>query len=383
VCPRLATGTALPREGLRPSVAYVDIQHAARGPRMLFLLGPDWPRIACRTDELAIYGCGYLSEPQRNQLVDPAPSAWTATELTVTSGNITFVDDLQNMEALIPSANAVAHVLSRHQSFSGPRQSWTFFAHAGAGHLLGVSVAAHGTVIFDVEAGTVATPPAGVTAAIEDWGHGIYRCAYTVDEGGGAVDYRLTLLEPAGSATFGGDGITPWVHLAGLQMDANQPYAGSLLPGGPQGADHLTYEAGDGNVPAGAVGIALRVILPPGPRLVDQSVLNLNLGGDQNSSIDLFVNGQIANFEFRGRAAGKTPWAFTHQLTALDGVAHSLVAGWGGPTVDLTVDGVLDSHRASTSTAPPAVVDRIDVGFYARGGGNLQGLESGLQIRSP
>jgi len=127
----------------------------------------------------------------------------------------------------------------------------------------------------------------------------------------------------------------------------------------------------------------MRVILPPGRRLLDQAVVNINRAGDQNDSIDLFVNGQSANFEFRGRSASQTSWAFIHPLTALDGIAHSLVADWGGPTVDLSVDGVLASHRASTSTAPPAVLDRIDVGFSLHSSGYLQGLVAGLQIRSP
>jgi hypothetical protein len=384
VFPRLATGTALPKDGLRDSLAYVDIQQQSGGARQLFLVGPDWPRIACRTDAVGSNGCGYFAEPSRMQLVDPDPAKWTLTELTATPGAVTFVDVDQTMKALIPSTNAVAHTLLRHATFSGPRQGLSFFAHSGAGHLIGVEVAAHGQAVFDLEAGTVATAPANASATIEDWGHQIFRCTYTFTVEGGALDYRLTLLNDAAAATFAGDGSSPWIHVAGLQLDANRPYLPlSLMAVNPQAADQLTYVADDGNLPVGATGLHLSVALPAGPRLNDQAMVNINRGGSFNDQVNLYLQQNRGIFYFVGLNGTGTAWSFGHTANAIDGVRHEIDAQWGGATEQVSVDGVAISKNASKTVAAPTGLDRLDVGFSLNSSTYLQGLQAGLQIRGP
>ncbi len=383
IYPRFAAGSPLPRDGLRATVAYVDIQLVQRGQRLLFLVGADWPRIACRPDIAGTRGCGYLAEPARGQLVDPDPGMWTAGELSVVPSDRVFVDGDQRMSGLLASTATAAHALSRQATFSGPRQSLSFFAKAGAGRMVGVSVASHGRAVFDLESGTLVTAPAGAAASIEDWGNGTHRCLYTFQVEGGALDYRLSLLDGNFSDTFAGTGATPWIYVSGLQLEANQAYTGTLLALPHQAADQLTYEAGDGNVPAGVVAMDLGVLLPSDNRLVDQSIININRdAAPGENQIDLFVAGNLNNFEFRGLAGGKTSWGFMHPSTVLDGVQHALSVTWGGDREEISVDGLPMSVKASSSTPPPTAMDRLDVGF-SHNTAHLQGLLAGLQIRTP
>src|SRR5205085_2622755 len=45
VLPKIANGTAVPKPGIRDDVAFLDMQATGNGPRRLFLVGPDWPRV--------------------------------------------------------------------------------------------------------------------------------------------------------------------------------------------------------------------------------------------------------------------------------------------------------------------------------------------------
>lgn len=382
VYPRLANGTPLPVADLRDSVAYLDMQRVAGGARRLFLVGPDWPRVVCRTDIAGTRDCGYFSEHERGRVVDPSPAAWTASEVGVSTGDVPFVDGDQRMAALVPSAASVQHALSRRAAAGSVRQAFSFYARAGVGRLVGASVAAVGLAVFDLDAGTVVSAPAAVTATIEPWGNGVYRCGYIFAPPGGSIDYRVVLLNDSGEEIFAGDGVTIWTHIAGLQLDVNQPYPSALIADGPQRADRLTYAGDDGNLPrAGASTLGVRVLLPTTPRLNDQAVLNLNKGGANTPEINLFVVANTGAFQFWGRSPA-TDWSLSHPIKAVNGVRHTLTAEWGGNPARLLVDGVV---RTTTARAGAALfeTDRIDVGFSLHSSTHLQGLAAGVFVRGP
>ncbi|HET6283572.1 MAG TPA: hypothetical protein VFH73_21635 [Polyangia bacterium] len=383
VFPSFADGSALPAPDLRNSVALLDMQHLAGGPRRLFLVGPDWARIVCRTDAAGARDCGYLAEPERNRVVDPSPSAstWMASEVTVTVGDVLFVDGEQRMDTLIPSAAAARHAVIRRGTFSPNRQALSFFAHAGAGRLLGASVGSLGTAVYDVTSGQVVSMPANVAASIEDWGNGIFRCAYSVVPGGGALDYRVMLLNDAGAEMFAGDGMTIGAHIWGMQLDLEQGYPRSLLPANAQAAERLTFVGNDGNLPkGGVVSLQLRVLMPPGRRQNDQAIININKGGSFDDQIQMFVVATAGTFRFWGLAATMNRWTCDHPATAVDGLRHSLAAEWGGPAARFWVDGVSVNRNTSNLTPALFTMDRIDVAFSLHSSTYLQGLVAGLQV---
>src|SRR5580658_3408474 len=176
VMPEVSLGTALPNLPLRASSAYVDLDGPAGSGRHLFLVGADWPRIACRSDAAGSF-CGYLSEPPRPRLVPPDPSGWMASELTVDANRALFADGEDHMAALVASTNAAPHVFSASAVVGTTQQVLSFYAKAEKGHRLGVQVSGQNEAVFDVSALSASSlMPVGAT--IEDWGQGIVRGAY-------------------------------------------------------------------------------------------------------------------------------------------------------------------------------------------------------------
>ncbi len=134
--------------------------------------------------------------------------------------------------------------------------------------------------------------------------------------------------------------------------------------------------------------IGLRLLLPPGPRLTDQAVINLNRGGTFDNQIQLFVRGNegssdTGKLQFWGLRDGQTHWTFFHPTSAVDGVRHAVEAQWSVTTAEIRVDGLPAVQQAVLPNAPPFVLDRIDVGFSMSSSGSLEGLVAGLSIGQP
>jgi hypothetical protein len=391
--PETAYGTLLPNPGMRGSAAYLDVDRADDAGRHLFLVGPDWPRVACRTDGDDSNGCGYLSEPYRPRLISPDPAAWTTSEVTLVANHALFADGDVKMDALVPSTNATAHVLTETAAIGQQlAEAFSFFVRPEGGRFVGASVSDHGEAIFDLQAMTAVSPvPAGVRALIEPWGGGLVRCAYVFAAEAGPLVYGVHLLNGLNgtpSDVFAGDGTTAWVDIWGMQVDVSSDFPGSLLGADVQAPDNLWW-ASDGNLPpTSRVAVQLRVLLPAGPRLDDQAVLNLNLGAAAASNqVNLFVTGNAGQpsgqLSFEGLAGVTTYWAVDYPVSGghsvVDGIWHRVQAYWTPQAVAISVDGVAASWPPQVSPAP-FTFDRIDVGFSTSSSGPLAGLVGGLQI---
>lgn len=379
VAPRVARGNLLHRAGLRDAPAYLDLQRGAAA-RHLFLVGEDWPRITCRADSAGVRDCGYLSEPRRTRWLEPAPEAWTPGALTLLGNSAPFADGEQRMIGLVPTTVATPHGLNVTGTYGGARQAFSFFARAGQGHLLGAAVSGFDLAVFDLAAGSVVTEPPGTRASIEAWGDGLFRCALSFEPDPGPLTYELGLLDDAGSDSFAGDGASAWLHVAGLQLDVGDAYAGTLLAADMQPGDRLSFVGDDGNLPAGTEVVErLRVLLPAGPRLTDQAVLNFNRGGTFENQVQVYVTGDTSELKFWALSEGEAHWAFTHPASPIDGLRHQLEASWTASTATLSVDGTAVTRNALLANEPPFLLDRIDVG-YSAGSGSLAGLLAGVEI---
>jgi hypothetical protein len=379
VAPRVARGSLLPQPGLRNAPAYLDLQRGAAA-RHLFLVGEDWPRITCRSDAAGVRDCGYLSEPQRTRWLDPAPEAWAPGALTRLSNNAAFADGARGMTGLVPSTQVGPHSLSVTGTYGGARQALSFFARAEQGHLVGASVSGFDVAVFDIEAGSVVTEPTGTRASIEAWGDGLFRCALSFEPDPGPLTYELTLLDDTNADSFAGDGVSAWLDVAGLQLDVGDAYAGSLLATDNQPGDRLSFVGDDGNLPTGSEVVErLRVLLPQGPRLTDQAVLNFNRGGEFENQVQLYVTGDTSELKFWALSEGEAHWAFTHPASAIDGLRHQIAASWTPSAATLSVDGAAVTRNALITNEPPFVLDRIDIG-YSADSSSVAGLVAGIEI---
>jgi hypothetical protein len=381
VSPRVARGSVLPQTGLRDAPAYLDLQRGVSASRNLFLVGPDWPRVTCRADAAGVRDCGYLSEPKRTRWLDPRPEKWSPGELSLLSGGADFADGERGMAGLIPSTATAAHTLSVTGTYGGARQALSFFARAEQGQLLGVSVSGHDQAVFDVATGSVVSAPGDARASIEAWGNGLFRCALSFEPDPGAATYELELLGGADAQPFAGDGKNAWLDVAGLQLDVGEAYAGSLLASASQAGDQLSFVGDDGNLPTQSQVVErFRVLLPEGPRLTDQAVLNFNRAGEFDNQVQLYVTGDTGELKFWGLSDGATHWAFTHPLSPIDGLRHQIEASWGPNFATLSVDGTSLMKDALLANDPPFALDRIDVSYSSNSSGSLEGLVAGIEI---
>ena len=379
--PRIARGTPAPRPGLRDAPAYLDLQGDSDSVRHLFLVGPDWPRIACRNDTSGARSCGYLSEPERARVLDPSASAWAGTAVRVLDNHAPFADGEQRMAGLVPSGARVAHTLSWSGSYGGARQAVSFFARAEAGQFVGVSAGTIGMAVFDLRAGSVVSAPSDARASIEPWGEGLFRCAYTFTPTLGPLSYQVELLNGADAQPFAGDDQHTWLDIAVLQLDVGQAYPGSPLAAASQARDRLSFAADDGNLPStDAVSERLSVLLPTGPRLTDQALLNLNRGGSFDTQVQLYIRGDTGQLKFLGLNQSDTHWAFDHTVSLLDGLRHTVVANWSPQQESLSVDAVTLQRNAQIANDPPFSLDRIDISFSENSSGSLEGLLGAIEI---
>lgn len=382
VSPRVARGSLLPQPGLRSSPAFLDLQRGVSASRQLFLVGEDWPRVTCRADANGVRDCGYLSEPQRTRWLAATAEEWSAGELSVLTGAANFADGERRMAGLVPSTAQGPHTLSVTGQYGGARQALSFFARAEQGQLLGVTVSGHDQAIFDVATGSVVLAPGGMQASSEAWGNGLFRCALSFEPDPGPATYELELLASADAQPFAGDGSSTWLYVAGLQLDVGAAYAGSLLASASQAADQLSFVGDDGNLPLQSQLVVerLRVLLPEGPRLTDQAILNFNRGGEFNNQVQLYLTGDTAELKFWGLREGATHWAFTHPLSPSDGRRHQVEASWGADFATLVVDGTSSTKGALLANDPPFALDRIDVSYSSNSSGSLEGLVAGIEI---
>jgi hypothetical protein len=372
----VAVGSPLPGANLRDSPAYLDMQRAVGAERHLFLVGEEWPRVACRTDTMNARDCGYVSEPARMRLVPGDPAGFTATEVGVVADQAGFADGEARMAALVPTPTNALHAISATSTFDAAHHVFSFFARAGHASQVGVSAGGLDTAIYDLASGRVMAAPAGVDASIEDWG-GIYRVVYGFDPAPGPGTYVVQILDPTAAGTQA-------VFVAGLQVDVGLRAPGSLLAADMQPADRLVFAAGGGNVPARpAISFGMRMIAPAAARPTDQPIVSLNRAGLSEQEVFLFVSGQSGHLQYEGRSGGVTQWLIEHPTGLVDGQRRVLDGSWNATSAEIAINGIVATAPTLTQNAAPFIFDQIDVAFAPGTSDHLEGLLAGLTFSTP
>lgn len=371
--PYVALGTRLPAPSQRDSGAYLDLEH--EGVRSLFLMGRDWPRIVCRALASGERFCGYLAEGAPVRAYDDATSAsdFVASEITVSEDASPFAEDGTRMDGLVPSAANAEHVLARGRDYGGQRLAFSFFVRAGSSTRFAVRAGGFGLSEVDLAARTVSFVE-DVDASLEDWGNGLFRFAYTCTPPPGNVTHAVHLRASGGASTFAGDGTTAALSIAGLQVEIGSAYPTSLAPPGNRAADRLTYVGTDGNLDPAAAMVQAELLLPSGPRITDQAIVNLSRLGTFDDQVNLFVAGGSAEITFNARALGAGAWGFENPVRVADGTIHRVRGVYAPTGLELTVDGERAFFVPAGGVTVPASLDRVDIGHSGDASGPLEGL---------
>ncbi len=380
--PSAALGTPLPRLDVRASAATLDLLD--QGVRRLFLVGEDWPRIACRPDGLGSRFCGYLGEATSDRAFPGATEAtgWSATALGVTADQALDGYGLATLDALVPTAAATSHELSNSRAYGGQRLAFSFFVRAGSKSVVGATDSSSGVALYDLAAGAVASAPSGVTAALESYGNGLFRCVYASSPPSGTVTHRVLALADAGGGTWAGDGSTVSHFVGGLEVEIGEPYPTSPMRAGARAPDRLTYEAGDGNLPSGTIRFEADVLLPDAPRSVDQTFVNVNRAGSFDDEVGFFLSVPSESVALSARVSGMGSFGTSHTTRIGDGRWHPVAAAFRPGLAETSVDGLVQSYVPPASASLPTGLDRIDVGHSIAASGPVNGLVRYVTIRS-
>ena len=188
--------------------------------------------------DYSLGGCpNILLEPQRTNLIlrsqelDSA-SVWFPVAATVSANNTTSPDGTVNADKLIATAVSSTHIILQQPSGSVIGTNSTVSIFAKAAELSRIQIVNNagglGVANYNLSTGT-ATLVNGVSASIQDYGNGWYRCIMTyTPTTTGNFNIQIRLADNSGNTTFLGNG-TSGVFLWGAQLEAGS-YATSYIP---------------------------------------------------------------------------------------------------------------------------------------------------------
>jgi hypothetical protein len=352
--------------------------------RRLYPVGEHWPRIVCRPTSDASRTCGLLVEAASSQPVAQAAFTldnWTPSELSITPKGGIGATGADTLYALTPSPLAAPHTLELGVPLADGPAVFSFFARAGSATRVLAEVVDVARASFDLQPPSVADSAGAFVAAAEPWGNGLVRLSFSFDVTPGPGRLRLTLLDKSSSPTFAGDGSVA------LQIgDAELRFRSFSTPlptfGAIEQADHLTYPAGNGNLPkSGWVSFGAEIWLPSAPLLADSAILNANFATRYDQQINLFVSSQNGTAQFWSLQGKATPWQVSSTSSLTDGKLHAVEASLGPQGATLTIDGA--SRTAKAQPYDLSVLDRVEIGTSTSSSGPLSGIVRHVSIQVP
>ena len=175
-----------------------------------------------------------LVEPQRTNLCTYSEQFEDASYLkqncTITANSVVSPDGTTTADLLLDNTVNTQHRIDKTTSSTGGL-TYTLSAFFKAKEYGKVSLrtADGGLANFNILNGTIISVDAGVTAKIENYGNGWFRCsASQIKTTTGTMFSRINILNASYSLTFEGTG-TSGLYLWGAQLEAGS-YATSYIP---------------------------------------------------------------------------------------------------------------------------------------------------------
>ena len=198
----------------------------------------DVPRLDYPLIDGVVQDCpALLLEPARTQLVeyseDFSQGAWAKTDVTVTADSIISPDGTQNAFKLTEGTSTSTHRIS--DSFitsTGVSYTQSIFAKSGNnGRYLRLfrGSGTYNDAVFDLENGLVISNTGSniISAKIEDYGNGWYRCSSTFTTNFSNINSYYG-LHNGSTDSYAGDG-TSFIYIYGAQLEQSS-YPTSYIP---------------------------------------------------------------------------------------------------------------------------------------------------------
>jgi hypothetical protein len=156
-------------------------------------------------------GCAkLLLQPQRTNLMRNSEqlNSWLKLDISVTSNSTTSPDGTQNADTITATgAGSLSHLIYQNLAFtSGTSYTLSVFAKANTSDYIQLVFAgqliANSYANFDLSSGTI-TASAFLTAKIENYGNGWYRCSVSATAGASLTNSQIVYLINSGTASRG------------------------------------------------------------------------------------------------------------------------------------------------------------------------------------
>ena len=271
--PAKAAGTVLPTTQTRSTAAYVD--KVAGSVRTLYLVGANWPRMCQRKDTANNVVVGYLNEVGVTNLFKHSQNfvssgAWNFAPDTSSLDCTAAPDGTLTADGFIPAAGVGgAHPLYQSPTLTVAPYTFSIFAKIGVSTVAPWIYLSDNTVgsgaFFNIVTGVLGQVNVGVSASIENWGNGWFRCIKTWT--GTAAAHVLAIYQSNvnGLVTFDSDGsLTHYFWGAQVELGSTATsYIPTTTAAAARSADALVYKLNDGNLADGTgQALSCKLLLP-------------------------------------------------------------------------------------------------------------------------
>jgi len=171
------------------------------------------------------------SDDFRNTLDAGSSRPWSYSGVTLTVNATTSPDGTANADRLVETATTGEHKVFRGLAATiATTYTWSVFAKKGERNWIYLDTADGVDIytFFDLNSGVVGNVGAGVTARIENYGNGWYRCIATKTATTAAIFFQFGLSTANGVFSYSGD-ITKGAFFYGSQLEVGS-FATSYIP---------------------------------------------------------------------------------------------------------------------------------------------------------
>ena len=322
-------------------------------------------------------GCGkLLLEPQRTNKITysenqgPTGTNWyPSTTWTVTNNTVTSPSGYQDADTLTETTSNTFHSgyfnATIESSYTGTYTISAFAKYNGRIFVLNPYPTGVGRTYFDLQNGTVLQAGTGVTAKIENYGNGWYRCICTASFSSQSVSFEHMLASAVGTVVYTGNG-TSGVHIWGCMAEAGA-YATSYIPTLGSTVTRLAdacYKTGISSLIGQTEGTIFLEMSPiASTTSYTERVLRIT-GGTDEVGIQRYGDNRIVVF---GISGGVTSWSVDVANIFSAGQVEKIAVGYKLNDVAVYVNGV----QIGTDTSAAMFTSLADLFFANDASGNL------------